>query len=601
MGLVYRAWNLRLKRVEAVKVIAEEFARDGSFHDRFERETEIAAAIDHPNVVTVYDCGDGPGGELFIAMRYVEGTTLERLIAERRQLDPQLACALIAQVASALDAAHALGLVHRDVKPANILLAGAENDYRAYLTDFGLAKRLSSETVLTSAGLMVGTLDYMAPEQAQGRPVDQRSDVYALGATLYRALTGQVPFPGDQEVTKLLAKVRDLPPAPSRIAPDLPRALDAVLGRALSLDPADRYPSAGELARSALAAASAGPRSAVSATAPQPRQLSQPVLAICENALATVGEPPARAALQDVRRELVTPVRLGLVGGSAEDRASLCSALLGRPLDPAAHEELSLTPALSLVPADRAEGFLVVVSTPGYPEADAVRRSVLDALDGHLASAVNCICALSAAEPGPDRDAAPRAKQAIGWRVAAVVSVDLSGPGRGEPDEVAGGGQDGVTGGQPEGVQELWQQIHGLVERVDALRAQTGLAALEELSFRDRSLSFLRDRVESVRFEPRMHVLDLVAALQRCQADDIDLPQDLQRALERLVTGRSLGQRLGAPNGQGGPELTQQALAQYRDWKGFENGSHASPRARRVAETVARSLQLLAREAEEPG
>ena len=158
MGIVYRAWNQRLKRVEAVKVISEDFVRDKSFRDRFERETELAASIEHPNVVTLYDSGEGPGGELFIAMRYVEGTTLERLVRERGYLEPHLAADLTAQVASALDAAHGQGLVHRDVKPANILIAGER----------GRLPRLSDRFRAGQAGLV--------PVGADGRRADGRHD-----------------------------------------------------------------------------------------------------------------------------------------------------------------------------------------------------------------------------------------------------------------------------------------------------------------------------------------------------------------------------------------------------------------------------------------
>ncbi|MGI8714957.1 MAG: protein kinase domain-containing protein [Solirubrobacteraceae bacterium] len=254
MSIVYRAWNLRLKRVEAVKVISEEFVRDQSFRDRFERETELAASIDHPNVVTLYDSGEGPAGELFIAMRYVEGTTLERLVRERGHLDPRLAADLIAQVGSALDAAHGQGLVHRDVKPANILIAGhaADGEYHAYLTDFGLAKRVSSQSALTGVGLMVGTIDFMAPEQAGARPVDLRADVYALGATLFVALTGQVPYPREGDLARLVAKLGEPPPLASQVAPGVPLAFDPVIARAMAEDPSARWTSAGELGEAAL-------------------------------------------------------------------------------------------------------------------------------------------------------------------------------------------------------------------------------------------------------------------------------------------------------------------------------------------------------------
>ncbi len=255
MGVVYRAWNTRLKRVEAVKVIADTLVSDRGFRDRFERETVIAASIEHPHVVTLYASGEGPDGQLFIAMRYIEGTNLADLIARRGRLEPKLAAQLISQVASALDAAHAQGLVHRDVKPANILIAGRDGDHHAYLTDFGLAKHVSSQSMATGVGTLLGTVDYMAPEQARGEPVDALADIYALGVTLFKALTGQVPFPAEHDLARIVAKLEGPPPPVTQVVPGIPPAFDGVIARALAMDPAERYASAGELGRAARAAA----------------------------------------------------------------------------------------------------------------------------------------------------------------------------------------------------------------------------------------------------------------------------------------------------------------------------------------------------------
>ena len=272
MGVVYRAWNLRLKRIEAVKVIAAEFVQDESFRTRFVRETELAASIVHPNVVTLYDSGEGPGGQLFIAMQYIEGTTLDRMVRHQGKLPPVLAAELIAQVADALDAAHRQDLIHRDVKPANILIGGAEEEYDAFLTDFGLAKRVTSHS-LTRTGLMIGTVDYMPPEQATGDSlVDLRADIYALGATLYLALTGQIPFPREGDVPKLMAKMNEAPPKPSEVAPELSEAFDTVIARSMARNPGERYASAGELGQAALEAAGSrtGRRRRVRRGAPDP-------------------------------------------------------------------------------------------------------------------------------------------------------------------------------------------------------------------------------------------------------------------------------------------------------------------------------------------
>ena len=255
MGVVYRAWNLRLKRIEAVKVITETLVNDQGFRERFERETEIAASIEHPHVITLYASGEGPGGQLFIAMRYVEGTNLGDLIARRGRLEPRLAADLISQVASALDAAHSQGLVHRDVKPANILISGRDGDYQAFLTDFGIAKRVASRTMFTGTGMMLGSVDYMAPEQARGEPVDALADVYALGATLFKALTGTIPYPGEHDLARIVAKLEGPPPPVTQVVAGIPSAFDAVIARAMAIPRQDRYPSAGELGRAARAAA----------------------------------------------------------------------------------------------------------------------------------------------------------------------------------------------------------------------------------------------------------------------------------------------------------------------------------------------------------
>src|SRR4051794_39584673 len=180
MGVVYRATHLALNRPVALKVIAPDLASDPQFRGRFQHESQIAASIDHPHVIPVYHTGEEEG-RLFITMRYVEGSDLRRLIAERGALDPVRAAAIVEQVADALDAAHARGLVHRDVKPANVLIAYRYGREDPFLTDFGLTKQAGAGGGLTKTGQWVGTLDYVAPEQVQGQAIDARADVYALG------------------------------------------------------------------------------------------------------------------------------------------------------------------------------------------------------------------------------------------------------------------------------------------------------------------------------------------------------------------------------------------------------------------------------------
>lgn len=953
MGLVYRAWNLRLKRVEAVKVIAEEYARDANFRERFERETEIAANIDHPHVVTIYDSGEGPGHQLFIAMRYVEGTTLEQLIAERGRLDPALAVTLIAQVASALDAAHEQGLVHRDVKPANVLLAtGTVDLYHAYLTDFGLAKRVSSDTIFTSAGMMVGTIDYMAPEQAQGRPVDLETDVYALGATLFKALTGEAPYPKGEEIARLWAKVNNPPPIASQVAPDLSPAFDEVLSKAMSLNPADRHASAGEFARAALAAASPTPqravrqeigpgtmlgdclletvageggmgvvyrarqvkldrtvavkvmskqlvddplfraqferecriaasidhpnvvpiywageaegvlyvvmrfidggslkevlltsgpleperavevveqvaqaleaaqerglvhrdikpgnvlidgqsgrvlltdfgvaraladaeesdhvvgtagymapertagalvdevradvyslgcvlwellggterrslnglphvpealagvvrraveldpaarydsagelaraaRSALSDTpggaaatsraadsprvlvvdqqqpfAPEPLStgLSREVLSLCEEALKAAQDPGILPPLEAVRGRLLAPLRVAVIGGTDELRAQMLSALLGRRVgtgelaktvsfrygapDPATEQtmislvsgagEPSASAGTEL--AALADAYLVVVTDAGDRPSDGAQARVLADLAGVHSTAVNSLAVLASEDRSTTKDDAAEIKQALRAQVARVVPCCLRlavmantgiiidaliqqlGGVLAEAEGPAEFPQELVDILTPEGIriaedlygerheltavglarrlrelsgiEEVMGEIDGLQQRADALKAARALADLEQLSYRAAELAFLRDRVESMRFEPRMHVLDLVRALERCVVNNVDLPDQLLAELEQLVTARSPGGRLGIAGNARGAELAHAALSEFQSWKVFENSGRASPPARRIAQSVMRSLHLIAKQAEQDG
>src|SRR5215213_5861789 len=255
MGVVYRATQLRLDRLVALKVIAPELAQDPGFRERFTHESRIAASIDHPNVVPVFEAGE-QDGLLFLSMRYLEGTDLGKLLRAEGRLEPRRAARIVAQVGDALDAAHARGLVHRDVKPGNVLIA--EGD-RAFLTDFGLTKHAEDATGLTKTGQWVGTVDYVAPEQVRGEAVDARTDVYALGCVLFHALSGQIPFPRPSEIAKIYAHLSDPPPAVDWVALGQPAAMGEVVARGMAKDPDERYPSAGDLGRAARAAVAKRP------------------------------------------------------------------------------------------------------------------------------------------------------------------------------------------------------------------------------------------------------------------------------------------------------------------------------------------------------
>ena len=256
MGIVYRATDLTLDRPVALKVLVPSLARDPVFRARFERECRLAAALDHPHVVPIFHAG-AEHGALYLTMRYIEGTDLRSLLAEQHRLEPARAVQIVAHVAAALTEAHRHGLVHRDVKPANVLLTRREGSEHAFLTDFGITMERVGNESLTKTGFAVGTADYIAPEQARGIDVDSRADIYALGCILYRALTGAVLYDKDSDVEKLWAHIHEPPPALLDVRPELPPSLGDAVERALAKAPGDRQQTAGELAREALAAVAA--------------------------------------------------------------------------------------------------------------------------------------------------------------------------------------------------------------------------------------------------------------------------------------------------------------------------------------------------------
>jgi tRNA A-37 threonylcarbamoyl transferase component Bud32 len=273
MGVVYRAEETGLGgRPVALKLLPPALAGDPDFRARFLREMRVAAAIDHPNIVPIYRAGEDRG-LLYLAMRYVHASDLRRALEAEGRLDPARALAILDQVARALDTAHARGLVHRDVKPGNILLAPPVLDGDAehvYLVDFGLAGADSDDRSLGGDGSFLGTPRYASPEQAAGRPVDGRTDGYALGCVLYECLTGQPPFPGGSGEAVLLAHLEAAPPRVTTLRPDLPPAIDQVVTRALAKAPEDRFPSCRALvtvARQALL-----PASSPSPAAPGPHR-----------------------------------------------------------------------------------------------------------------------------------------------------------------------------------------------------------------------------------------------------------------------------------------------------------------------------------------
>ena len=300
MGVVYRATQLDLDRTVALKVIAAELLDDEEARQRFVQESRLAASIDHPHVIPIHAAGEQDGVP-YLVMQYVAGDDARSLVRRDGPLPPARAARIVAQVGDALDAAHAAGLVHRDVKPANVLLAAGDH---AYLSDFGLSRHVRSTGGPTRSGHWVGTLDYVAPEQIRGGHVDARTDVYALGCVLFFLLTGVVPFRGEDDEARLWAHLTESPPRASAANPSVPRAFDAVIERALAKAPDDRYPSAGDLGRAALAAA-------------EGVRVKQPERAVASGAAAPAETPTRTTPRPRTRRRWRAPAVAALALGLA--------------------------------------------------------------------------------------------------------------------------------------------------------------------------------------------------------------------------------------------------------------------------------------------
>ena len=256
MSVVYEAENPRLGSTVALKVLAPELATDDVFRARFLKESRVAASLNHPNVIPIYDMG-AHEDLLYIAMRFVAGEDLRGVLKAKPVLAPEQALLLCGQVGRALNAAHRHGLVHRDVKPGNMLIehgSDEEDPDHVYLSDFGITKHTASRSGLTATGEFMGTIDYIAPEQIQGHPVDGRADIYSLACVLYECMTGRVPFAKDVDAAVIWAHVEEMPPPPSSLQPTLPPGIDAVMARALAKDPAERYPTCREFIAAARAA-----------------------------------------------------------------------------------------------------------------------------------------------------------------------------------------------------------------------------------------------------------------------------------------------------------------------------------------------------------
>ncbi|MGH2742754.1 MAG: protein kinase domain-containing protein [Thermoleophilaceae bacterium] len=412
MGVVYRATQLSLERPVALKAIAPELAGDPTFRERFKRESRIAASIEHPNVIPVYEAGEGEG-VLYLIMRYVEGTDLRALIDAEGGLAPERATRIVAQVAAALAAAHRRDLIHRDVKPANVLIdAGGERDH-AYLTDFGIARHAAATSGLTRTGSVIGTLDYLAPERIQDQGGDGRSDVYALGCVLFEALTGTLPYARDNDVAKMYAHLSAPVPSARSLTPGVPEELDSLARRAMSKDPDERFATAGEMAEALTDTLPARPV----------RVEPAPEAAVAETQPAPPEAEPARPALP-----LGISEEISLAAETAEEL-------------PAAERRAE--------PEGRQIATASATAQPlgvGGPRAPSRRRGLLFAVVGAAVAATAVVLVLSlsggespdegspgpgAADGSPAQGGEPAKERPLAFRLAGAVPLDAG------PDGIA--------------------------------------------------------------------------------------------------------------------------------------------------------------------
>jgi serine/threonine protein kinase len=294
MGVVYQATQLALGRPVALKAMAPQLAADESYRERFTRESHLAASIDHPNVIPVYEAGESDG-TLYLIMRWVEGTDLRALLTESGRLEPPKAVRLLRPVASALAAAHRRGLVHRDIKPANVLIAQSEDeeDEHVYLTDFGIAKRTDTQGGMTRTGVLVGTIDYTSPERIEGGRGTPASDIYAFGCMLYETLTGHVPYERTTELLKMYAHMNERVPSARDEVAGVPMELDAVIAKAMAKRPEDRFATASELAAALNRSLGNGAAPTAPGTTPPAVELEPPTER--QTVIATPAQTPAPA------------------------------------------------------------------------------------------------------------------------------------------------------------------------------------------------------------------------------------------------------------------------------------------------------------------
>jgi non-specific serine/threonine protein kinase len=378
MGFVYEAEHVLLKRKAALKMLAPELGGGEDFRERFIRESQTVASIDHPNIIPIYDAGD-INGLVYISMRFVNGPDLEKLINGDNAHEPVEMLGLLEQVAGALDAAHAHEIIHRDVKPANVMIE--DDSGRIYLMDFGIAKQ-SGEREITQAGVFVGTVDYAAPEQIEAKEITAAADIYAFGGVLYQALTKLKPYVRETDIAVMFAHITEPPPSVSAVRPELPEALDAVIARAMAKSPDERFGNCREMIEAARAAlgrsAAAMSRKAASAAA-APAAPAQPRSNLPEPPTPIVGREEELAAVIGLLRDpLIHMVTLTGLGGTGKTRLALETGATLRPdYDTVYFVDFAPVKDPSLVSSAIAD-VLGVRETPDRPLAAAIAERLGD-------------------------------------------------------------------------------------------------------------------------------------------------------------------------------------------------------------------------------
>jgi preprotein translocase subunit SecD len=433
MGEVFRAHDSVTDRVVAIKLLPAHLAEDPDFRQRFQREAHTAAGLNDPHVVPIHNYGE-IDGRLYVDMRLIEGRDLGAVIVEEGgRLHPERAVAIIEQVASALDAAHHAGLVHRDVKPSNILIAA--RDF-AYLIDFGIA-RADADTAMTNTGQTVGTLAYMAPERFSGT-TDRRADIYSLACVLHECLTGQRPFPGDSPEQQLAGHLTAPPPKPSASGPDVPPGFDAVIARGMAKNPDERYPSAMELAAEAHAALNGSVATAVGPWPQAPtEQIPRPVYVPSRSPRARV----ANLLLGLLAVLIAAYLLVVFVGGhgrpahSIELQGGTRITLTARTPDGSAPTREALSQAQRII-ASRANGLgisgarvvvagdNVVVTVPGNNASEA--RDISQTARLYLRPVIHSVPAQPVAQPEPGGPGAPSAPAPTSAPAPAPASASAS-------------------------------------------------------------------------------------------------------------------------------------------------------------------------------